>query len=58
MKKIFLFALFLSLFVPSAPRAELSIDITGAHSEPMATGLPVFRPAAPPPAKWPGKSAG
>ena len=42
MKKIFLFALFLSLFVPSAPRAELSIDITGAHSEPMATGLPVF----------------
>lgn len=58
MKKMFLFALLLSLFAPSAPRAELSIDITGAHSEPMATGLPVFLPAGLRQRKWPEKSAG
>ena len=42
MKKSFLCALFFFVFMPFSLRAELSIDITGAHSEPMATGLPVF----------------
>ena len=40
MKKIFLLMLFLIVSTPVC--AELSIDITGAHSAPMATGLPVF----------------
>lgn len=44
MKK-FLTAVFLFLAVASSVRAELSIDITGARSEPMATALPVFSAA-------------
>ena len=41
MKK-FLTAVFLIFAFASSANAELSIDITGARSEPMAVALPVF----------------
>ena len=41
MKK-FLTAVFVMLAFAQSAKAELSIDITGARSEPMATALPVF----------------
>ena len=42
MKKVILWAFALLLASFQAANAELSIDITGARSEPMATGLPAF----------------
>ena len=41
-KKITALVFSLFLFLSEPARAELSIDITGAHSEPMAVGLPDF----------------
>ena len=41
-KKIVLSFVFLILLCPAAAKAELSIDVTGAHSSPMAVGLPAF----------------
>lgn len=42
MKRLFFACLLFVFGVVPAARAELSIDITGARSEPMKTGLPVF----------------
>jgi len=41
-KKILFTAFFVFLCVVGTAKAELSIDITGARSEPMAVGLPSF----------------
>ena len=41
-KKIVFFAFLFVLLASGSAKAELSIDITGARSEPMAIGLPEF----------------
>ena len=41
-KKVVLITVSLFLFCSAPAKAELSIDITGAHSSPMAVGLPSF----------------